>query len=638
MPVLTVESVSKSFGERILLDEISFAIDLRERVGLVGINGSGKSSLARIVAGVDMPDMGKVPVRRGSRIVYLDQDPKFPKAATVRHTVETGLGAWAKAKQRHEALSAQLVHEPESFEQLLELQQEAAAEIDRLGGWDLGARVDAFLSSLRLSHRADAQVGEMSGGERRRVALAQALVGDPELIVLDEPTNHLDMESIEWLERYLVEEFRGALLLVTHDRYLLDRVVGRTLEIDRGAIQSFVGGWEEYLSAKAERLSQEARMEANRQNFLRRELEWLRRQPKARTGKQKARTKRAESAQQRNLNPQRQQMQSLVVESPRLGKTVLDLEELGVEIEGGTLVEGFSYSMQKGERIGIVGPNGCGKTTLLNTLLGKRAVHSGKVRVGKNTRFAYLDQQRSGLDLDRSISQNVAEDDGYVLVGTRSVEIHSYLERFLFRGDQIAQKVGSLSGGERARVALAKMLLEEANVIVLDEPTNDLDVATLGAVEELLLEMQGTALVVTHDRYFLDRIATGIWVFEGDGRLTSQVGTYSDWKARQADQERSKKKTRVRDSEKSTVRSRKPERTLQKKLSWKEERELEGLLERVDEAEEKVRLLEARLADPALYANGGEVASVVEELERAKEEVEQLTARWEELELRKSLV
>ncbi|KYF75280.1 ABC transporter, partial [Sorangium cellulosum] len=531
MPVLTAHDLHKAFGPQTILDGVTVTIRTGERVGLVGLNGSGKSTLARILAGVELPDSGTISRRRGAEIGVLSQDPVFEPSDTARDVVLAGLSAWHAAKARHDEVSRSLAAGTGDAEALLAEQTEAAADVERLGGWDMMHRVDAIIGHVGVT-RPDAPMSVLSGGDRRRVALARLLVSRPALAVLDEPSNHLDVETVEWLERYLVEEHPGALLLITHDRYLLDRVVERTLEIDKGKVYSYDGGYEEYLEQKSERLALEARTESNRQNFLRTELEWLRRQPKARTGKQKARIQRAETT-KAAPPPKAERTAQLSVESVRTGKTILELKKLGLAVDGKWLVRGLDFSLTKGERVGVVGRNGTGKTTMLRAILGQVGAEGdgaalsdargptmeGEVVLGKNTSVAYFDQHRSGLDLDKSIFENIAGSHTRVEVGGRSMDVRSYLERFLFDPNKARQPVGSLSGGERARVALAKMLTQSVNVIILDEPTNDLDVMTLAALEEMLIELDGSALVVTHDRWFLNRVATSILAFEGGGRV-----------------------------------------------------------------------------------------------------------------------
>nr|HMR11715.1 ABC-F family ATP-binding cassette domain-containing protein [Polyangiaceae bacterium] len=371
------------------------------------------------------------------------------------------------------------------------------------GGFDQGHRVGAMLGHLGVLSPTQ-RVASMSGGEQRRVALARILIARPDLAILDEPTNHLDAETIEWLEGYLLQEYRGAVLLITHDRYLLDRVAQRTWEVADGVVHSYDGGYELFLERKAEREAHAARTEQNRQNFVRQELSWLRRQPKARTTKQKARVERAERALSTD-GPKADLGVNFELSVARAGKTILELHDLEVGIAGKRLVQDLTLYLTQGDRLGIVGKNGSGKTTLLRTLLGELAPTSGRVVLGKNTRIAYFDQLRSGLDPDKSVFENVVGDMSRIEVAGEVVEPRSYLERFGFKGADQRKQVAALSGGERARVAMARMLRQSANLVVMDEPTNDLDVSTLAALEGLLVEMNVTALVVTHDRWFLDR-------------------------------------------------------------------------------------------------------------------------------------
>lgn len=630
MPILVATELKKSYGALHVLDGVSLSIDQGERVGLVGINGSGKTTLARIVGGADVADNGSVASPRDSKIAYLAQAVDLPATQTARQVVMSGLTEWDEARARHEHISDAIRRGDGDLAQLVERQASAAADVERLGGWNRMHQVDSILGHIGLS-QLDTPVDALSGGDRRRVALARILVSEPDLAVLDEPSNHLDVDTVAWLERFLVETYRGALLMITHDRYLLDRVVTRTLEIEHGRLHSYPGGYESYLEAKAERLLLEARTEANRQNFLRRELEWLRRQPKARTGKQKARIQRAEDAVA--VRPIAQERTAkLAIDGVRSGKTILELHDVGLQIGGRTLGSDIALIVNPGERIGIVGPNGVGKTTLLRCILGEIAPSAGKIVMGKNTRVAYFDQHRSDLDLEESVFENVAGPRSHVDLGGRTVDVHAYLERFLFTGLQMRQPVKGLSGGERARVALAKLLSHGANLLVLDEPTNDLDVATLGALEELLLEFDGCAIVVTHDRWFLNRVATSILSFEGDGKVVLYAGNYDAYRLQRERREEERERERAVDA--------KPARVVVEKrskgLTYAERIELEGLIDRIADAEQEATTLEQELSDPSLYANRGkEVPALHRRLAEAKRQAEELTTRWEELETKR---
>ncbi|MES1185828.1 MAG: ABC-F family ATP-binding cassette domain-containing protein [Myxococcales bacterium] len=617
-------------------------IEPGERVGVVGLNGAGKSTLGKLLAGVEAPDAGNIARRRGARIEYLDQVPKLDGALTAEQAVMQGLSAWNDAVARHTAASTALGDPGADTERLLEQQASAADEVERLGGWDQLHRVHAVLGHLGIT-RHDVPIKDFSGGEQRRVALARLLVARPDLAILDEPTNHLDAETIEWLEQHLIEEFPGAVLLITHDRYLLDNVAMRTVEVADGEAFSYDGGYERYLEQKAERQAHAQRAEQNRQNFLRRELEWLRRMPKARTTKSQSRIDRAEAA----INAPRlkqEQKVSLELDVARAGKTLLELRDATLAIGERTLVRGLTLFVVQGDRIGIVGPNGAGKTTLLKAIMGQHPLATGTINVGKNTKVAYFDQKRSGLDDSKSIWDNVTGDQSRIELGGEVIDPRSYLERFAFDSHKQRQPVGSLSGGERARVALARLLRQSANLVLFDEPTNDLDVATLGAVEGMLIDFGVTALIVTHDRYFLDRVASSILAFESDGAVVHYPGNYDQFRRLRAEAREARKAAAkaappaaAAAAGKPTAPSQRPSGNKKKALSNSEERELQGLPDRIDQAEQLVSSLLGKLGDPSIYAGGGsDVVSVQRELDFARAEAERLTQRWEELEVKRS--
>jgi ATP-binding cassette subfamily F protein uup len=632
--LLGVRGVVKAYGTSTILDGVDVSFAENERVGLVGLNGSGKSTLARILGGIEIPDAGTLAKRRGADIRYLAQEPVFEPGQTAREVVTAGLSAWAKAKDLYDQASADLSEGRGDVDALLEQQTEAAADVERLGGWDRSHEVDSLLGHLSVRD-PDAVLDTLSGGEKRRVALAQLLVARPHLAILDEPTNHLDVETIQWLEEYLEDEYEGALLLVTHDRYLLDRVATRTLELDRGKIYDYDGGYEQYLERKAERQMHEARTESNRQNFLRTELEWLRRQPKARSTKQKARIERAENA-KGAAPPPKERTATFSLDEVRSGKTILETRDLSIAAGGNVLVQHMNLILTQGERIGIVGRNGTGKTTFLRTVLGEIPAAAGQVIMGVNTKVAYFDQSRSDLDPKKSIFENVVGDQPKIEVGGETMEPRAYLERFLFDPQKQRQPVGSLSGGERARVALARLLRQSANLLIFDEPTNDLDVATLGALEDLLVRFGGTSLVVTHDRWFLDRVATSILHLAGDGTATKYAGAYDAFQRARQDAAYRKKEEELAAKEsakavKEVVKAAKP-RTV---LTSAEKTELAAIMDRIEAAEEGVAHLEAMLADPDVYADAERVKGLLVDLDGAKTKAAALTTRWEELEAKK---
>ena len=642
MPALSAQHLRKAFGPQVVLDDATFTLTRGEKVGLIGANGAGKSTLAKILAGVETADGGTVSVRRGLTVRYLAQEPELDPARSAREAVEDALTAWREATTRHAEVTAKLSESSgRGHDALVHEQAELGEAITRLGGWERGHEALGFLEQLGVRD-VDRPCGERSGGERRRIALAQLLVASPDVAILDEPTNHLDADTAEWLEHVLADEFPGALVLVTHDRYFLDAVVGRIIELERGRLASYAGAYGDYLEKKAELLAHEERVEQNRQNVLRREREWLSRGPKARSTKQKARIQRARALEGAGSATAGRpgEVSLLTATTTRQGKTILEMHGLQIApVPGGAPLNApFDLILSAGDRIGIVGPNGVGKTTLLRAVLGEAVVVGGEIVQGKNTRVAYLDQARAGLQDDKSVIDDVRGEGGANVVhlgvrGRETMELRSYLELLLFDPAKQRQKVGSLSGGERARVALAKVLRQGANLLVFDEPTNDLDLPTLSALEELLEQFEGSVLVVTHDRAFLDHVATAILAFEldaagGPARVTRFAGGYQDYVAqRGADPPASPAPARDSVAPKAKDKS---------ALTYAERLELEGLVEKVDAAEKRVRETEGLLADPTLYTQRGpEVAPLQAKLLTARQDAAKLVARWEQLEAKR---
>ncbi|MGO9835278.1 MAG: ABC-F family ATP-binding cassette domain-containing protein [Polyangiaceae bacterium] len=662
MPALSAQHIRKAFGSQVVLDDANFALARGERVGLIGANGAGKSTLAKILAGVEAPDAGTLSVRRGLTIRYLSQEPELDPISSARAVVEEALSAWTAASTRHAVVTRELDRAGASGDYAILVQEQAELDdaISRLGGWERGHEALGFLDRLGVRD-VDAPCGPRSGGERRRIALAQLLVASPDIAILDEPTNHLDADTAEWLEGFLDRDFRGALVLVTHDRYFLDAIAQRIVELERGRPTSFAGAYGSYLEKKAELLAHEDRVEQNRQNTLRREREWLSRGPKARSTKQKARIQRAQALEERGpATAGRPGEVSLVTTvAPRHGKTILELRAVQVAASEGSppLNAPFDLIVTAGERIGVVGPNGIGKTTLMRAILaavdearrGERApgpalTVGGEIVVGKNTRVAYLDQARAKLDDDKSIFDDVRGEGGSVVVnlgvrGRETMDLRSYLELFLFDGHKQRQKVGSLSGGERARVALAKVLRDGANLLMFDEPTNDLDLPTLAALEDLLEGYDGSVIVVTHDRAFLDRVATSILAFEiapngtGVASVTRYAGGYQDYVL-----QRGGRRAAATPPQQPKPASAPPkgEPKAGGGLTYAERIEFGKIVDAVDAAEAKVTEIEALLADPSLYAlRGQEVAPLQARLAVARSEAAALASRWEALEAKK---
>jgi ATP-binding cassette subfamily F protein uup len=631
MPVLDATELSRTLAGRPILDRVTLTIRRGEKVGLVGRNGSGKSTLGRVLAGLDDVDGGRIARRRGARVAYLEQEPRFEAGRSVRDVVLESLGAWSEARQRYEALADALASAVEEADQarLSEAMAEAADALERAGGWEREHEAEATIGHLGIDD-SSRLVETLSGGEARRVALARLLVASPDLAILDEPTNHLDLATIEWLETHLSEQFDGAVLLISHDRHVLDAVTTRTLEIHDGAVESYDGGYAEYLTRKSEREALAERTWRNTQNFLRREVEWLRRMPKARGTKQKARIQRAEEALGQRA-PRAEQQADLRATAERQGKTILELNGLSIERGDRRLVDGLHLALRPGDRLGIVGPNGSGKTSLLLALLGRLEPTEGEVVRGATTKIGYLDQARSDLDPHATVREAAVGDAGEVVVGEERLSVGSYLERFLFDHAMQRVKVGELSGGERARVCLARLLAQSSNLLILDEPTNDLDVMTLSALEAMLLDFGGSLLLVSHDRWLLDRVTTGILAFEGDGRVERYTGNFSDYR------ERAPRPTSTGGPKRPVPEEApEPKRSAPapaRKLTHAERRELDGMPDAIEASESRVAALQDRLSDPETYQGDGEsVAALRVELANAEDEVLRLTERWEELE------
>jgi ATP-binding cassette subfamily F protein uup len=646
MSVLDAKGLKKAYGNKVLLDGVSLTIEDGERVGLVGRNGCGKTTMARILAEEEPSDGGTLARRRGARIGYLAQVPTLDGELTAWDVACGGLDRWNEQKRLYDEATAK-IEAGDHADRTLEAQATALAAIDHLGGWDPHHRVRALLGYLGVT-ALDRPIRTMSGGEARRVALARLLVEEPDLAILDEPTNHLDADTVEWLEEYLLDTYKGAILFVTHDRYFLDRIVTRTLELAHGELHSYDGGYEAYLTAKAERAEHEARAEHNRKQFVKSELEWLRRTPSARTGKQKARIQRAETA-IADKGPNKESSVTLAMDATRTGRTIVECHDLHIELGGRVLIDDFTMMLTKGERVGIVGPNGAGKSTLLKALLGELTPTSGEVVRGQTTKVAYLDQARSGLELEKSVIDNVAGGRLRVELGGEVLDVRGWLEEMLFDSHQQRQPVGSLSGGERARVLVARMLLTPSSLLVLDEPTNDLDTTTLSALETMLTKFDGTALVVTHDRYFLDRVATAIVAFEGNGRVVRYAGNYSMYRALRADREKAARENKSsKDSGKrasvapapaaaAAAPAPAPAPTKKKStLTYGERIELDKLLPEIAQAEARLAELDAAAADPELFVSRREEApKTLAALEHQRATVARLYARWEELEAKR---
>ena len=528
--IYSMVGISKYYDKRAVLKDIYLSYFYGAKIGVIGLNGSGKSSLLRILAGVDKEFNGEAVLSPGYTVGYLEQEPLIDDSRTVREVVEEAVQETVNLLKEFEQINAKFGEEMSDDEMnaLLERQGQVQEKLDHQDAWDLDARLEMAMDALRCPP-SDTPVKVLSGGERRRVALCRLLLQKPDILLLDEPTNHLDAESVAWLEHHL-QSYPGTIIAVTHDRYFLDNVAGWILELDRGEGIPWRGNYTSWLEQKQERLRRQEKSESERQKTLQRELEWIRMSPKARRAKGKARIHAYETLLDQESQKRREDLEINIPPGPRLGNVVIEAEGVSKAYGDRLLVEDMTFALPPGGIIGVIGPNGAGKTTLFRMITGQEQPDSGTIRMGETVALAYVDQSRT-LDPDKSIWEEITGGADLLKLGTREVNSRAYVARFNFSGTDQQKKVGMLSGGERNRVHLAKMLKEGANVLLLDEPTNDLDVNTLRALEEALESFAGCAVVISHDRWFLDRIATHILAFEGDSKAVWFDGNYSEYEA-----------------------------------------------------------------------------------------------------------
>ncbi len=526
--IFTMVRVSKFYGpERKVLDEITLAFLPGAKIGVLGPNGAGKSTVLRIMAGLEETSSGKADLAPGASVGLLSQEPDLDEARDVRGNVEDGVRAWRDLLDRFNEISAAFAEPDADFDALLEEQARVQDQIDRHDIWNLDATIDHAMDALRVPD-GDRDVTTLSGGERRRVALCRLLLSEPDLLLLDEPTNHLDAESVAWLERFLAD-YKGTVVAVTHDRYFLDNVAGWILELDRGKGIPYEGNYSGWLEQKQVRLAHEEKTESARQRALKQELEWVRASPTARHAKSKARLSAYERllAQERDFKLDRVEIH--IPAGPRLGDVVVDAEQVSKGFGDRLLVEDLSFSLPPGGIVGVIGPNGAGKTTLFRMISGEERPDTGTLRVGETVKLAYVDQSRAALNPANNVWKEISGGHDTIELGPREVNSRQYVSWFNFKGGDQQKRVGDLSGGERNRVHLAKVLKSGGNLLLLDEPTNDLDVDTLRALEDALLDFAGCAVVISHDRWFLDRVATHILAFEGESQATWFEGSYEEY-------------------------------------------------------------------------------------------------------------
>jgi ATP-binding cassette subfamily F protein uup len=631
MSIITLQSVKKDFGIKELLKDTNFSLDNNDKVGLIGTNGSGKSTLLKMIAGLEPIDSGQILVNSGAKIVYLPQQPDMDENHTVLEQVFADSGEQMNLVKEYEELSDKLAHYPEDS-QLMSRLSSVMQRMDATGAWELETNAKIILTKLGIAD-FDVKVGTLSGGYRKRIALAAALISEPDLLLMDEPTNHLDALSVEWLQSYL-NRYRGALLLITHDRYFLDKVTNRIIEIDRGDIYNYTGNYSYYLEKKA--LAEESALSTQRkhQGILRRELEWLKKGPKARSTKQKARIERAHALRDTEFKQLNGKVDISTI-GRRIGKKVIELKNVSKRYNGRTLINNFTYEFSPEDRIGIIGGNGAGKSTLMDIMTAKIAPDSGTVEIGSTIHIGYFNQHSEELltavNEDQRVIDYIKEEGEFIQIsdGTK-ITASQMLERFLFPGNQQYAPINKLSGGEKRRLFLLRILISAPNVLILDEPTNDLDVQTLAVLEEYLEDFTGCVIVVSHDRYFLDRTVDKIFALEAGGNLRQYPGNYSIYldykKAEEAQQQENTKPVVI---EKEKVAFTVTETKKRRRLSNWERREFEELEGKISQLETDKSEVEKTLANMA--GNYSQVQKLYEQLEKLKQDIDIATERWLEL-------
>ena len=527
--IYSMRHVSKHYNRKKIIEDISLSYFYGAKIGVLGLNGSGKSTLLRIMAGVDEEFEGNADLSPGYTVGYMEQEPQLEYGKTVREIVEEGVQETVNLVREYEEINNKFAEpmEDDAMNALIERQSTVAEKLDAAGAWDLDSRLQMAMDALRCPPE-DQVVDNLSGGEKRRVALCRLLLSKPDILLLDEPTNHLDAETVAWLEGHL-QQYQGTVIAVTHDRYFLDNVAGWILELDQGRGIPWKGNYSSWLEQKQDRLRQEEKSESDRQKTLQRELEWVRMTPRAKQQKNKARLRAYEELLNQDRVERNEELQIYIPPGPRLGDVVIDADGLSKSYGERIIFENMSFRMPPGGIVGIIGPNGAGKTTLFRLITGQEQPDEGGLKLGNTAQLAYVDQTRETLDPNKTVWEEISGGEDEIELGERTVNSRAYVGRFNFGGSDQQQKVGKLSGGQRNRVNIAKMLKEGANVVLLDEPTNDLDVNTLRALEEGLENFAGCALVISHDRWFLDRLATHILAFEGDSQVYWFEGNYSEY-------------------------------------------------------------------------------------------------------------
>ncbi|HEY9269051.1 MAG TPA: ATP-binding cassette domain-containing protein [Methylotenera sp.] len=637
MPYITLDNASLAYGHHALLDHASFQLDAGERVGLIGRNGAGKSSLLKVIAGTSKLDDGTVWRDPGARVVYVPQEPELDATHTVFEAVSEGLGNLQQTIVDYHQVTHDMGMPDADIDALMTRMQALQHDLDAHNGWAAQSRVEAVLSRLNLD--ADALISTLSGGWRKRVALGRALVAEPEVLLLDEPTNHLDLSAIEWLEDLLLG-FNGSVLFITHDRRFLDRLATRITELDRGKLTDFTGNFTQYQAKKEELLAVEETHAAKFDKFLAQEEVWIRQGIKARRTRNEGRVRRLESLRlERAARRERQGNVKLNVDAgERSGKLIAELENVSKSYGDKVLIKDFSTRILRGDKIGLLGPNGIGKTTLLKLILGEIEADSGHIKRGSKQSVAYFDQMREQLNEEATLADTISPGSDFVEIGNERKHVISYLEDFLFPPQRSRSPVKSLSGGERNRLLLARLFARPANILVLDEPTNDLDIDTLELLENLLQDFNGTLFLVSHDRAFLENTVTQVIAFEGNGKLTEFGGGYDDWQRytqkRIEDEKASSiaQQTKAKQSAASATTSQPASKPAASKLSFKEQKELEELPMAIDKLETEQASINADLAKPENYSNAELIKKLQTRLDEITAEIENKITRWDALE------
>lgn len=624
MKMLIGEDLSKSYVEKVLLGNASFSIQEKERVGLIGVNGTGKSTLLKIIAGLETPDAGTITTSNDYTIGFLSQQPELIETFSVMEQIFSKDSNINNVIRQYEKCLVQMQVDPLN-EQLQDQLAKLQSQMDQLQAWDASSNAKAILNKLGITD-TNQQISNLSGGQKKRVALSQTLVEAADLLILDEPTNHLDFEAIEWLEDYL-SKYQGAVLLVTHDRYFLDKVTNKIFELHNGSIYTYSGNYGDYLEAKAIRQEEELKVEAKQKSLYRQELEWMRKGAKARTTKQKARIKRFEDLDEKVSSSTSTGELELLTGSARLGKKVMEIEDVSLQFESKVILKNVSILIKQKDRVGIVGPNGVGKSTLLNIFAQKISPDHGKVDVGLTVKLGYYTQEQQEMNLNQRMIEYIKEE-AEVIKGEdgQHISASQLLERFLFPPHSHGTPIRKLSGGERKRLYLLRILMSQPNVLLLDEPTNDLDTETLTILEGYLEEFPGVVITVSHDRYFLDKVVDELFILEGDGNVKRIFGEYSDYVQDQQLKRKEQKQLEQAKKEPQTL-TRQKQKTL--KLSYQEQKDWETIEGKIMELEEKLEIIETEIA--AAGSDYEKVSKWLSEQDQTNQLLEEAMNRWEEL-------